>query len=539
MSFRNLNVSSRAALGFGFIGFIVLALGLFALKQMSSIRDEAGEVSNQWLPSITALGKLNEHTLRLRIHALRVLADRANLEEGRATVDQFLADLKPVEEAYAETIFMPEERSIYERYLNARQRFELVLHEIQQLESSGQLEEAVLKTSQQLNTVASTMSQIIRELIEYNTTQASLSAQASNKLFSNARIMMIATIITAGILTWLLAWMFTRSIVRPLSQAVVIAECVAGGDLRQSIEIEGKDEPARLLMALKSMQNNLRETVQRIADSSNQLASAAEELNVVTESSTRDLQKQNDEIELAATAVNEMTSAVDEVASNAVATSEASRQSDETTQRGRQQVIQTVDSISLLASDVTSTATEVERLAIQIRDISKVLEVIRSIAEQTNLLALNAAIEAARAGSAGRGFAVVADEVRALAHRTQQSTQEIEQIISTVQLGSNKAVQAMQTSNHRAGSTLELARAAGDALDEIARAISQINERNLVIASAAEQQAQVAREVDRNLINIHDLSMQSAAGANQTNAASQELASLAIELNGLVEHFKL
>ena len=454
-------------------------------------------------------------------------------------VDQFLADLKPVEEAYAETIFMPEERSIYGRYLNARQRFELVLHEVHQLESSGQLEEAVLKTSQQLNTVASTMSQIIRELIEYNTTQASLSAQTSDKLFSNARIMMIATIITAGILTWLLAWMFTRSIVRPLSHAVVIAERVAGGDLRQSIEIEGKDEPARLLMALKSMQNNLRETVQRIADSSNQLASAAEELNVVTESSTRDLQKQNDEIELAATAVNEMTSAVDEVASNAVATSEASRQSDETTQRGRQQVIQTVDSISLLASDVTSTATEVERLAIQIRDISKVLEVIRSIAEQTNLLALNAAIEAARAGNAGRGFAVVADEVRALAHRTQQSTQEIEQMIGAVHLGSERAVHAMQTSNQRARSTLELARAAGDALDEIAHAISQISERNLVIASASEEQAQVAREVDRNLINIHDLSMQSAAGANQTNAASQELASLAIELNGLVEHFKL
>ncbi|MBK3867555.1 HAMP domain-containing protein [Pseudomonas stutzeri] len=537
MSFRNLNVSSRAALGFGLIGLIVLLLGLFALKQMTSIRDEAGEVSNQWLPSITALGQLNEHTLRLRIHALRLLADRAHLEETRATVNQFMTDLKPLEDAYAKTISTAEEKAIYERYLSARQRFESVLREIQQLESSGQLEEAIVRTSEQFTDVSSTMSQVLRDLVTYNNEQAELSAQEADKLSSNARIWMIATIIAAGLLTWLLAWLFTRSIVQPLSQAVEVAESVASGDLRRPIEIEGKDEPARLLMALKTMQGSLRETVQRIADSSNQLASAAEELNVVTEDSTRGLHQQNDEIEQAATAVNEMTTAVDEVASNAVATSEASRESDATTQRGRQQVIQTVDSISMLASDVTSTATEVERLAIQIRDISKVLDVIRSIAEQTNLLALNAAIEAARAGDAGRGFAVVADEVRALAHRTQQSTQEIEQMIGAVHQGSEKAVQAMQTSNQRARSTLELAQAAGDALDDIARAISQISERNLVIASASEEQAQVAREVDRNLVNIRDLSMQSAAGANQTSAASQELARLAVELNGLVERF--
>jgi methyl-accepting chemotaxis protein len=222
-----------------------------------------------------------------------------------------------------------------------------------------------------------------------------------------------------------------------------------------------------------------------------------------------------------------------------VATSEASRESDATTQRGRQQVIRTVESISLLASDVISTASEVEQLAGQVRDISKVLDVIRSIAEQTNLLALNAAIEAARAGDAGRGFAVVADEVRALAHRTQQSTQEIEQMIGAVHQGTDKAVQAMQTSNQRARSTLDLAQAAGEALEEIASAISQISERNLVIASASEEQAQVAREVDRNLVNIRDLSMQSAAGANQTSAASQELARLAVELNGLVARFSI
>ncbi|WP_423814362.1 methyl-accepting chemotaxis protein [Pseudomonas kuykendallii] len=287
------------------------------------------------------------------------------------------------------------------------------------------------------------------------------------------------------------------------------------------------------------MQESLKRTIQGIADSSTQLASAAEELNAVTEDSSKGLHQQNQEIEHAATAVNEMTTAVDEVARNAVATSEASRDSDRTARMGQDQVNKTVDSISHLAEDVTGTAQQVEQLADKVRHISTVLDVIRSIAEQTNLLALNAAIEAARAGDAGRGFAVVADEVRALAHRTQQSTQEIEQMINGIQQGTDQAMSSMQTSNERAHSTLELARAAGAALQQITEAISHITERNLVIASASEEQAQVAREVDRNLVNIRDLAVQTSAGANQTNAASQELSRLAIDLNGLVTRFRV
>ena len=199
----------------------------------------------------------------------------------------------------------------------------------------------------------------------------------------------------------------------------------------------------------------------------------------------------------------------------------------------------TVQSINDLAEGVTVTAGQVGELADKVRDISKVLDVIRAIAEQTNLLALNAAIEAARAGDAGRGFAVVADEVRALAHRTQQSTQEIEEMIGGIQQGTDRAVQAMQRSNDQARSTLVVAEAAGEALNQIAAAIATISERNLLVASASEEQAQVAREVDRNLVNIRDLSMQTSAGANQTSAASQELAQLAVGLRTLVTRFSV
>jgi len=387
--------------------------------------------------------------------------------------------------------------------------------------------------------LADDLENAVIQIANFNNAGAKQSTDVSQTTFNSAVTMVIVTLAISLAITIVLALLLTRSIVRPLGEALNVADVIASGDLTQRIQVSGSDEPARLMSALQTMQKNLHGAIQSIADSSSQLASASEELHAVTEDSTRGLHQQNNEIEQAATAVNQMTAAVEEVARNAVSTSQASRESNNTALRGREQVRETVESISQLTRDVTDTSGEVEKLAEQIHEISKVLDVIRSIADQTNLLALNAAIEAARAGEAGRGFAVVADEVRALAHRTQQSTQEIEGMIGGIQSGTEKTVTAMQNSNQRARSTLEVAKAAGQALEQITEAIAMINERNQVIASASEEQAQVAREVDRNLVNIRDLSMQTSAGANQTSSSSQELSRLAVDLNALVTRFKI
>ena len=381
------------------------------------------------------------------------------------------------------------------------------------------------------------MGEQLNQLIAINAADARSASKAAGEHYSSAIAGIVAVAVLAALLTIVLALLLTRSIVTPLNKALNAAQVIAGGNLRQAIEVDGKDEPARLLQALAEMQASLRRTIEQIAGSATQLASASEELSAVTEEASRGLQQQNNEIEQAATAVNEMTAAVEEVARNAVSTSEASRKSTQAAREGRDRVVETVDAIQTMTHDVQSTSVMIEGLATQGRDIGKVLDVIRAIAEQTNLLALNAAIEAARAGEAGRGFAVVADEVRALAHRTAQSTQEIEKMVAGIQNGTGDAVESMQQSNQRTQSTLELARAAGVALEQIAESINQINERNLVIASASEEQAQVSREVDRNLVNIRDLATQSAAGANQTSAASHELSRLAVDLNALVARF--
>ena len=541
MSIRSLNIAPRAGLGFGVLGLMVFALGAFALLQMANMRQQSEQVESNWLPSVMAVGEMSQDLLRIRALTLRLLLNRD--PQSLTQNEQKLTDLKnglhQAQALYEALIVLPQERALFDRFKAQEQQYLQRQEQVMGFSTANQLDEAIRVVNGEMNQLADEMAKTLHELVSLNKTNANLAASQSQSVFSQSRSWVIGMIALAALVTIGLAVWLTRSIVLPLAQSLKVAQGVASGDLTAQISVSGKDEPARLQQALKEMQENLRDTIRQIAESSNQLASASEELSCVTEDATRGLSQQNQEIEQAATAVNQMTAAVEEVASNAVATSQASRESDRIAQQGREQVQQTVVSIEALATDVTDNVTQVEDLAQKVYGISKVLDVIRSIAEQTNLLALNAAIEAARAGDAGRGFAVVADEVRALAHRTQQSTREIEQMISGIQQGTDQAVSSMQQSNTRARSTLDIAKSAGTALEAIASAFTLINERNLVIASASEQQAAVAREVDRNLMNIRDLAHQTSAGANQTSAASQELSRLAVGLNSMVARFSV
>ncbi|WP_460045209.1 methyl-accepting chemotaxis protein [Pseudomonas sp. S2_H01] len=417
-------------------------------------------------------------------------------------------------------------------YLSAAQNAFAVLQ-------SGDIEQASkLAASSVTPSYRKTMGEL-KIIIESNARQAAEATQAGVDLDRQVTWMLVIGSLIAVVCAIALGLIVTRMITRPIYQSVESATRVASGDLTHAIAVGGQDETGQLLKALSNMQGNLKDTVQQIANASDQLASAAEELTVVTDDSTRGLQRQNDEIQQAATAVNQMTAAVEEVARNAASASQVSAQTADDALKGQRQVQQAVTAMNTMTVEINDSTQRVEALAGQIRDITKVLDVIRGIAEQTNLLALNAAIEAARAGEQGRGFAVVADEVRALAHRTQVSTGEIESMITQVRNGADEAVQAMGKSQSIAANTQTLATEAGLALERISEGVSQINERNLVIASAAEEQAQVAREVDRNLVNIQDLSAQTAAGANQTNASSQELSRLAVSFNAMVGKFTL
>jgi methyl-accepting chemotaxis protein len=539
MSLRNLNIAPRAFLGFAFIALLVIVLGVFAVNRMSVIRQASIDMGTTQLPSVGFLGNMTENVLRMRILSFRVLVNRdpAALQEAQTRIGVLVDKLRSAQASYAALPAGTEEAQLYKTFEITLENYMQAQNQMMELSRQNKLDEMRSLINTRIKDGTDQMGEQLNKLVALNNADAKAASTAAGDNYDSAITGIILVAVIAALLTVLLAWLLTRSIVTPLNRAVRAAQTIAEGNLSKTIEVDGKDEPARLLGALASMQASLRKTIEQIAGSATQLGTAAEELSAVTQDASRGLQQQNNEIEQAATAVNEMTAAVEEVARNAVSTSEASNQSTQAAREGRDRVVQTVDAIQTMTHDVHNTSLMIEGLAAQGRDIGKVLDVIRAIAEQTNLLALNAAIEAARAGEAGRGFAVVADEVRALAHRTAQSTQEIEKMVAGIQNGTGEAVASMQQSNQRTQSTLEMARAAGVALEQITQSIHLINERNLVIASASEEQAQVSREVDRNLVNIRDLATQSAAGANQTSTATHELSRLAVDLNALVARF--
>jgi len=541
MSLRNMNIAPRAFLGFALIGALMLFLGVFALNQMSKIRGAAEDITLSSVPSIRALDEFTQLTLRLRVLSYRLLTNREP-DVQQKTLEAFdlrNQQIRTAQGVYEKLIDSSEERSTYDEYVRLLSQYHQIEERMKSLSRANQMEELRSLLNTELLSNSEQVNAVLTRLLEINNKMALATNQQAEDQYNLAFDLVVGLLVIATALTLLFAWLLTRSITVPISQALDAAEEIAEGNLTRPIKVDGNDEAGRLLAAMTKMQDKLRDTLQRIAGSATQLASTAEELNAVTDESARGLTQQNNEIEQAATAVNEMTSAVEEVARNAVSTSEASRNATTSAGDGRDLVQETVSAIERMSGDVQATATLIGELANESRDIGKVLDVIRGLADQTNLLALNAAIEAARAGEAGRGFAVVADEVRALAHRTQQSTSEIERMIGSIQAGTEHAVDSMRNSTERAESTLNIAKGAGMSLDTINTAIIEINERNLVIASAAEEQAQVAREVDRNLVNIRDLSVQSATGASQTSAASGELSRLAVDLNGMVGRFRL
>ncbi|MCM2360771.1 methyl-accepting chemotaxis protein [Pseudomonas sp. SR18] len=541
MSLRNMRIGLRASLSFGVLASLLVIVGLFCLGQMAKLRESALVIERSWMPSIENIHDSAAFVASIRLEALRlVTTDESRVRDtSRNLITRQRSDLQTLLDHHETLLTNDEEREMLKQVKTDVAGYLAIVSQMVDLIDKDQQQDAIDLLNNRLAPQGTLLSQSLEKLIVFNQNGVEAAADSAAQMYSSAQWVVGLIIVIALIATLLLAWLLTRSITAPLSQALTVARTIAAGDLSQPIKVQGHDEPAQLLTALATMQTQLQTTIRGISESAQQLASAAEEMSSVMEQSTRGLQAQNDEIEQAATAVTEMSAAVDEVAGNAVSSAEASQASDEDSKHGHYQISETISSIQNLVDEVLGASNKAEGLAVQAQDISKVLEVIRGIAGQTNLLALNAAIEAARAGEAGRGFAVVADEVRSLAQRTQDSTEEIEQMISGIQQGTQNTVEALNSSADHAGQTLQRANSAGNALEKITAAISQISQRNLVIASAAEQQALVAREVDRSLVNIRDLSTQTAAGATQTSAASQELSRLAVDLNGLVTRFVL
>ncbi|PCR97578.1 methyl-accepting chemotaxis protein [Pseudomonas fluorescens] len=335
------------------------------------------------------------------------------------------------------------------------------------------------------------------------------------------------------------AWVITRLIVAPLRSVMHVAQRIAAGDLSATVEVTRRDEIGQLMQSMQQMGAGLSTIVSGLQAGIEQLASSAQSLSAVTEQTNLEVSSQKEETEQVATAMNQMTATVHDVARNAEEAALAAQTADDKVESGQQVVRQSMARIEQLADSATSASSSIESLSAEIQNIGTVLGVIKSVAEQTNLLALNAAIEAARAGEQGRGFAVVADEVRALARRTQQSTEEIERLVSALRSAAHSSVQQIQSSGELVKLAVSDALQTESALGSIAAAVSLIQQMNQQIAAAAEEQSSVAEEINRSVTSIRASADQSSIAMRGNAASSVELAQLGSELKGMVGHFRL
>lgn len=384
------------------------------------------------------------------------------------------------------------------------------------------------------------ISEKITALVELQLQVAKQEYDSALQLYEKSYLSFIVLSICVFLSVAALGFWVSRSITHPLNiLRTIIEKTQKESDLTLQVEVFSNDEIGKVAVAYNHLMRQFKELIESIHESNRHLEHEATCLAQITEQTRSGAGKQQQETESVATATTEMSQTVDEVARNASQAANAAQGADEQACEGNRLVTDMVGSIKQLANQLSGAGTIINRVETDSNTIGAVLDVIRGIAEQTNLLALNAAIEAARAGDQGRGFAVVADEVRSLAQRTQESTEEIQGMISQLQDGSNEAVSAMKQGQDQVKNTVEMADLTGTALTSIGKAIIVIRDMNTQIATATEEQAAVSQEITSNVVNISEVSRASVEAMEQLSLSSKDLTQMAKDMGLQVAHFKI
>ncbi len=354
-------------------------------------------------------------------------------------------------------------------------------------------------------------------------------------VMTTSSIGLILALSVVIVMIWL-----ARGILTPMkSLARTMAKATTENDLSLRVKINSKDEIGQTGQAFNTMLERFQTIIFEINKSAQQINKTSDELSSITRETNEGSQAQQQQTSLVVSAMAQMRNCVQEVAQNAAEAAVFTTETKEKSSQGADIVKSAAKTINVLSTDILKAADAIKKVEDDSEQIGSVLAVIRGIAEQTNLLALNAAIEAARAGEQGRGFAVVADEVRTLAGRTQEATQEIQQMIETLQSGSKNAVILMETSQSQTNNGVQQTSAAGEAISGIVNSVENIDDMNTMIATSAERQSTVAKDINVNIEAINDISLSLSQKADQTAYASDNLAQLAVALNELIIKFKV
>ena len=541
-----MTIGQKLTMAFTTLALLMLGFAWFATLQLSNIYRDASEVSDNIVPSIRASSQMHVSLLDARRAELNMVIDalgkdpdslNSSTQSFEAAKSQYMA----AEQRYGSIPFVSErDRNMFAELKTAAAKYFSAHGDLETAIRQGDIAKVQSLIKNESRAALEQAGQDGLELRKENDRVANLLTKQSEASYERAKLLST----TVGALTLLfvviVAWLLIRQIRNPVMTLLEQTRQVAAGNLTSQLDMKqfSHDELGKLAQGFNEMQSNLRMLVNEVSGSVVQLGAAAEEISAVAQQSANNMGAQQHELNQLATAMNEMQATVQEVARNTNDAASAATSASDTAAQGSETVNDSIGRIEKVATAIEETALVIRQLGDDSRNIGMVLEVIQGIAEQTNLLALNAAIEAARAGEQGRGFAVVADEVRTLAKRTQDSTSQINHIISELQQRANEAGVTMQQSQDMMSETVYTAREAGASIAEISSSVNSISHMNIQIATATEEQGAVSEELNRNVVNISNASEEVATGAKQMAQACNDLNLLATQLQEVVRKFR-
>ncbi|MGN5118521.1 methyl-accepting chemotaxis protein [Aeromonas sp. 55A] len=541
-----MTIGQKLTMTFTTLALLMLGFAWFATLQLSNIYRDASEVSDNIVPSIRASSQMHVSLLDARRAELNMVIDalgkdpdslNSSTQSFEAAKSQYMA----AEQRYGSMPFVSErDRNMFAELKTAAAKYFSAHGDLETAIRQGDIAKMQSLIKNESRAALEQAGQDGLELRKENDRVANLLTKQSEASYERAKLLST----TVGALTLLfvviVAWLLIRQIRNPVMTLLEQTRQVAAGNLTSQLDMKqfSHDELGKLAQGFNEMQSNLRMLVNEVSGSVVQLGAAAEEISAVAQQSANNMGAQQHELNQLATAMNEMQATVREVARNTNDAASAATSASDTAAQGSETVNDSIGRIEKVATAIEETALVIRQLGDDSRNIGMVLEVIQGIAEQTNLLALNAAIEAARAGEQGRGFAVVADEVRTLAKRTQDSTSQINHIISELQQRANEAGVTMQQSQDMMSETVHTAREAGASIAEISSSVNSISHMNIQIATATEEQGAVSEELNRNVVNISNASEEVATGAKQMAQACNDLNLLATQLQEVVRKFR-